>query len=98
MSAPEASETPQNRLKRLHMRSIRRGIREMDLILSRFAETDLPELGPTELDLYEALLSENDQDLYRWVTGQAAPPEVYAPLMTRIVTGIVPGLGGPRGA
>ncbi|MEC8197860.1 MAG: succinate dehydrogenase assembly factor 2 [Pseudomonadota bacterium] len=28
------------------------------------------------MDLYDALLSENDQELYAWVTGQtpAAPP------------------------
>ncbi len=31
------SETRENRLKRLQMRSMRRGIREMDLILSSFA-------------------------------------------------------------
>ena len=32
------TETPENRLKRLSMRSMRRGIKEMDLILTRFAD------------------------------------------------------------
>lgn len=74
-------ETPENRLKRLRMRSMRRGIKEMDLILIRYADARLAELSPAELDLYEALLSENDQDLYQWVSEQAAPPPPLADLI-----------------
>lgn len=66
------------------MRSMRRGIREMDIILGRFAETALGGLRAAELDLYDALLSENDHDLYQWVTGQAAPPARFAPLVGQI--------------
>jgi antitoxin CptB len=36
------------------------------------------------LDLFDALLSENDQDLYQWVTGQSAPPTRFAPLVADI--------------
>lgn len=68
------SEAHQTRLKRLRMRSMRRGIKEMDIILSRFAGARLDQLGPDDLDLYESLLSENDQDLYQWVTGQTPAP------------------------
>ena len=57
------TETHEIRLKRLAMRSMRRGIKEMDLILSRYAEERLPQMSTAELDRYEALLSENDQDL-----------------------------------
>mgnify|MGYP001101807275 CR=1 FL=1 len=77
-------ETPDIRLKRLYMRSIRRGIKEMDIILARYAETRLPELDHTSLDTYDALLSENDQDLYQWVTGQSEPPSALAPLIEDI--------------
>jgi antitoxin CptB len=73
------------------MRSIRRGIKEMDIILGRFAETGLQGLGEAELTLYDALLSENDLDLYRWVTEQAAPPERFAPLIARIAAIARPG-------
>ena len=58
------NETRDIRLKRLVMRSMRRGIKEMDLILSRFAAARLEAMTCTELDRYEALLEENDQDLY----------------------------------
>jgi antitoxin CptB len=36
------------------------------------------------LDGFDALLCENDQDLYQWVTGQAAPPAQFAPLVAEI--------------
>ncbi len=77
-------ETRDIRLKRLYMRSIRRGIKEMDIILGRYADTRLTDLDEASLDSYDALLSENDQDLYQWVTGQAAPPSGLAPLIEDI--------------
>jgi antitoxin CptB len=81
MTGPEDRET---RLRRLSMRSSRRGIKEMDLILGRFAAARLSELDGPHLDLYDALLTENDQDLYAWVAGQSRPPERYADLIARI--------------
>lgn len=78
------SETPEIRRKRLKMRSWRRGTKEMDLILGPFADQYLVSLSNDELDLYEALLEENDQELYPWVTsGVGAPPE-YAGLFDRV--------------
>ena len=68
------TEAPEDRLKRLRMRSWRRGTKEMDLILGPFADDRLGTLGEADLGLYERMLGENDQDLYRWVTGQAMPP------------------------
>lgn len=65
------SEARQTRLKRLKMRSMRRGIKEMDLILSRFADDCLSQMTPDELDIYEDFLNQNDQDLYQWVSGQS---------------------------
>ena len=64
------SEARQTRLKRLKMRSMRRGIKEMDLILSRFADDCLSHMTADALDTYEDFLQENDQDLYQWVSGQ----------------------------
>jgi antitoxin CptB len=37
-----------------------------------------------ELKRYDDLLSENDQDLYQWVTGQVAAPEAYVDLISDI--------------
>lgn len=78
------SETHENRLKRLRMRSMRRGIKEMDIILSAFADAQLDALSADELDLYEALLSEADLDMYQWVSGQSPTPAEYLDLMSRI--------------
>ncbi|MEM7719551.1 MAG: succinate dehydrogenase assembly factor 2 [Pseudomonadota bacterium] len=75
----------EKRLKRLAMRSWRRGIKEMDLILGRFWDASGDALDDATLDLYEDMLSENDQDLYAWVSGQAPAPELYAPLLARLV-------------
>ena len=85
--APQAArpETPQNRLRRLRMRSWRRGMREMDLLLGPFADAELDELAPGELDVYERFLSENDQDLYLWVTGARGGPDMFEGILRRIV-------------
>lgn len=78
------------RLKRLAMRSKRRGIKEMDLILGAFADGAMAGLPGPDLDLYEALLAENDHDLYQWVTARlgtgAMPrgPQAYAALLDQI--------------
>lgn len=77
-------EDPEHRLKRLYMRSMRRGIKEMDIILTRFADVRLNELSLSELDLYDGLLSENDQDLLQWVTGQVLAPPMYTDLIAQI--------------
>lgn len=78
------SEDHATRLKRLRMRSMRRGIKEMDLILCRFWDSEGAKLSASELDTYEALLSENDQDIYKWVSGQNAPPAEFVPLIGRL--------------
>jgi antitoxin CptB len=81
------TETAETMRRRLAMRSMRRGIREMDLILSDFAARALPGMGPADLALYDSLLSENDHDLYVWIAGQAVAPERYASLVARIAEG-----------
>ncbi|EEE39046.1 TPR repeat family protein [Rhodobacteraceae bacterium KLH11] len=58
----------------MKMRSMRRGIKEMDLILTAYADRNLSSMDDVGLETYDALLHENDQDLYQWVTGQAQPP------------------------
>ncbi|WP_170482540.1 succinate dehydrogenase assembly factor 2 [Ruegeria profundi] len=78
------TETREVRIKRLQMRSMRRGIKEMDLILSAYAERNLNTMDAAGLDLYDALLKENDQDLYQWVTGQVNTPDPFADLIADI--------------
>ncbi|MTH76120.1 succinate dehydrogenase assembly factor 2 [Paracoccus aestuariivivens] len=52
------------------MRSWRRGMKEMDLILGPFSDTELEKLSAADVDLYETLLNENDQDIYPWITAR----------------------------
>lgn len=63
---------------------MRRGIKEMDIILSRYADDRLLDLTAPQLDIYEALLSENDQDLYQWVTGQVSAPDRFVDMVADI--------------
>ena len=79
------AEPREHRLKRMKMRSMRRGIKEMDLILQRFSQAHLDDMDEAGLDLYDAMLSENDHDLYQWVSGQSPAPEPYALLIDKII-------------
>lgn len=83
------SEPIETKRKRLYMRSIRRGIKEMDLILMAFSDAHLSTMDETELGLYDKLLSENDHDLYQWVGEQAQEPDIYKELMDRMRAGAV---------
>ncbi|MEY4697112.1 MAG: hypothetical protein RIT14_1540 [Pseudomonadota bacterium] len=78
------NETAEARLKRMAMRSWRRGTKEMDLVLGPWADAHLAGLSPARLDQYDALLAENDQDLMAWVFGQSAPPPALADLLAEI--------------
>ena len=77
-------ETGDARLKRLTMRSWRRGTKEMDLVLGPFADHHLAGMAEEGLRLYDALLEENDQELITWVMGTGAVPVRFAGLIAEI--------------
>jgi antitoxin CptB len=79
-------EAPEARLKRMAMRSWRRGTKEMDLILGPFADAHLAAMDAAALAAYDRLLNENDQDLLSWVLGQAPAPYPLAALIVQIGT------------
>lgn len=81
------TESREAMIKRMRMRSMRRGIKEMDLILSAFADTHLANMPDDALVLYDALLAENDHDIYGWIGGQFAVPDRYAGLIAQIAQG-----------
>ncbi|MCJ8139920.1 succinate dehydrogenase assembly factor 2 [Falsirhodobacter halotolerans] len=64
-----------DRRKRMSMRSWRRGMKEMDLILGPWSDTHLADLGEGDLAAYDLLLEENDQELLAWMLGQRPIPE-----------------------
>lgn len=77
-------ETAEARLKRMGMRSWRRGTKEMDLVLGPYADAHLAGMEEAKLALYDRLLGENDQDLLPWVLGQMAAPADYSALIAEI--------------
>ena len=77
-------ETAEARLKRMAMRSWRRGTKEMDLVLGPFADAHLAGLSEADLQTYDVLLEENDQDLMAWILGQSPAPAALLPLLARI--------------
>ncbi|MDO5528845.1 MAG: succinate dehydrogenase assembly factor 2 [Paracoccus sp. (in: a-proteobacteria)] len=77
-------------LRRLGMRSWRRGMKEMDLILGPFSDRELAAQSDDFLSDYEALLEENDQDLYSWIVargqGEKAGPERFSAVLDAVAT------------
>ncbi|MDZ4094821.1 MAG: succinate dehydrogenase assembly factor 2, partial [Paracoccaceae bacterium] len=63
----ETDATPQARIKRMAMRSWRRGTKEMDMILGPYADAHLAGMDEATLETFDTLLWENDQDLLPWV-------------------------------
>ncbi|GLS86458.1 succinate dehydrogenase assembly factor 2 [Cypionkella aquatica] len=78
------SETQEARLKRMAMRSWRRGMKEMDLILGPYADAHLAAMSDERLVIFDKLLEENDQDLLPWVLGQHPAPAYLADLIAEI--------------
>ncbi|MFP6746593.1 MAG: succinate dehydrogenase assembly factor 2 [Alphaproteobacteria bacterium] len=67
-------EDPEIRRKRLRYHSWHRGTKELDLILGQFAERHLPAMSVADMDLYEAVINENEHDIYAWLAGREAVP------------------------
>ena len=63
----------ETRLKKIRLRAWRRGFREADLILGPFADRHVPTMSPAQLDAFEALMEEADQDIYDWYLGRTVP-------------------------
>ncbi|KAG8529598.1 uncharacterized protein KY384_006235 [Bacidia gigantensis] len=58
---------------RLLYQSRKRGTLESDLLLSTFADANLPRMTPAQLRQYDLFLDENDWDIYYWATQEPSP-------------------------
>jgi len=72
-----SSEGLDERRRKLLFRAWRRGVREMDLIVGRFADAYIDRLDDPALDDFERLIEVPNAELYAWVVGDAAAPEAY---------------------
>lgn len=68
------TETVAIRRKRLLYLATYRGFKEADLLIGGFAKAHLGDMEEAELDQFEALLHQNDRELYAWATGNAEAP------------------------
>ena len=69
-----SSEGLDVRRRKLLFRAWHRGMREMDLIMGRFADSAIEKLDDGDLAEFERLIELPDRELLAWITGEAAVP------------------------
>ena len=72
-----SSEGLDERPRKLLFRAWRRGVREMDLIVGRFADAHIETFDDAGLDNFERLIEAPNAELYSWVIGAEAVPAAY---------------------
>jgi antitoxin CptB len=63
--------------RRALYRSWRRGTREMDLLMGRFADAEIDRFDEAEFAEFEALIEAPDRDLFAWISGNVDTPSNY---------------------
>ena len=64
-------------LKRLAWRAHHRGTKEADLLVGGFFDAHHQSWGPSERELFAAMLEEQDVDIMAWAHGTAEAPERF---------------------
>ena len=72
-----SSDGLDERRRKLLFRAWRRGVREMDLIIGRFADAHIDKFDAKDLNDFEHLIEAPNADLYAWVTGSENAPAAY---------------------
>jgi antitoxin CptB len=73
------------RRRKVKFRSWHRGMREMDLIMGRFADAFVDRMPPAELDEFEQLIEVPDPELMNWIMGAMPPPAAHdTPMLRRL--------------
>jgi antitoxin CptB len=88
-----SSEGLDVRRRKLLFRAWHRGLREVDLILGRFADRHIADLSDTELTEFETLMDVPDGELLAWLTGEAAVPESQDGPLLRQLRAFQAGIG-----
>ena len=80
-----STEGMDERRRRLLFRCWHRGIKEMDLIMGRFADAYLNDFSDADVAAFEALMLVPDQQMYAWVTGtEQVAREFDTPMFRRL--------------
>ena len=75
--SPRTSADLDPRRRRLLYRAWHRGIREMDLVMGRFADAEIGNFTDSELDQFEHLVDAQDHDVFSWVSETVPLPAEY---------------------
>jgi antitoxin CptB len=80
-----STEGLDERRRRLLFRCWHRGIKEMDLVMGRFADAHLKGFSDADVGAFEALLAAPDQQMFAWVTGsEPVAAEFDTPMFRRL--------------
>jgi antitoxin CptB len=92
-----SSEGLDVRRRKLLFRAWRRGVREMDLIVGRFADAHIDAFDDGALDDFERLIEVPNAELYSWVTGDGKIPADHDTAVLRQLIGFHTKAGeGPK--
>lgn len=87
MSDASAPASLDPRRKRALFRAWHRGMRELDIVMGRFADREMATLGEAELDAFERLMELPDPEVYDWIAERVPPPPEHdTPLLARLRT------------
>ena len=64
-------------LKKLRHHSLKRGTTENGILLGSFVDEHLHQMDGEFLQEYQVIISENDVDLFNWISGVRPIPEKY---------------------
>ena len=82
-----SSEGLDPRRRRLLFRAWRRGVRETDLIVGRFADAYIDKFDDAALDDFERLIEVPNAALYAWVVGaEDAPAEYNTAVLRQLIS------------
>ncbi|MEM9750849.1 MAG: succinate dehydrogenase assembly factor 2 [Pseudomonadota bacterium] len=82
--ASRPMDSREARERRLKIRCWRRGTKEMDLILGGFFDRCGAALNDAQLAAFEEAIREDDDRLYRWVSGAEATPPRHEAIIAAI--------------
>lgn len=82
------------RKRRLRFRVWHRGLREVDLLLGRFADARLDDLNDDQMTEFENLLDIPDREVLAWAIGEEPIPDVHN---TELMQSIIAFYGGWSG-
>src|ERR1700684_3968189 len=83
-----SSSALDERRRRILFRAWRRGVREMDLVMGRFADVHLPTMSEAELAEFERLLGAPDPQALATISRGGPPPPEFDPPLSAPLCGL----------